>query len=124
MTTPRLQLVTALAPLLPDVRVIGYGDTTTPDVPAVPTLVVGVESIIPGAVTGYRTYGFDLIVQTPLTSGAAAADALDALVEDVLAVLDYAPEITWSECRRGVHEDRPAYKVNVTVNTLHERPTP
>ena len=121
MSRPRDLIVTALAPLEdldPTVRVIPYARTIDP--PAVPTVMVRVDRVEPAAARAgarrVRSYTFAVIVVPAKSTGDAADAEIDALLEDVLAVLDDAPDLTWTAAERGTYQDTafPAYEVTVT----------
>jgi len=124
MTSPvgaaRALLVGYLAPLEEDgIRVLEYARKIDP--PAHPTVLVRYDRVRPaGKDAGarrVRSYEFGLLCVPAKSTGAPAEDEAGALLDDVLAVLDDAPNVLWSVAERGTFEDStyPAHEITVTL---------
>ena len=125
MSKARDFLIEQLAPLedLEDpFRVLPFARGLSPA--RKPTVLVRVDEVAPVNSAGarrVRVYTFGVIVLGRHTTGDNADDEIDALLEDVLAVLDSeqlaTAGITWTAAKRGTWQDTayPAYEVTTTV---------
>lgn len=115
MTLPRTQLATMLATALPGVRIIPYAvkATLTSD-----TLMLSVAKVAPSTAGRARDYEIAVLAVVPYLDPATSEDALDALLEDVLLVLDteLSPVgIRWTTATRVVYADTwPAYDIRTS----------
>lgn len=122
MPTPRLQLIAALAPVIPDgITVEAYGRTL--DNPHTVTLMPYVDKVTPrrdiSAMSREYEYGLVLVASTD-SADPSTDDELDEALEDTLHAIDQAPGLTWTEARRSRYQDtRAAYLIAVTVHTTH-----
>ena len=118
MSKARDFLVDKLTVLEPAFRVLPYARTIDP--PRKPTVLVRVDRVEPAGEAGarrVRRYRYAVIIIPIKTNGDPAEDELDACLEDVLAAIDAAPDVTWEAAERGTWEDTafPAYEVTVSV---------
>lgn len=121
ISAARALLVSYLAPLedlTPPVRVIPYARQVSP--PDRPTVLVRFDGVAPATGAGarrVRTYRFALLCVPGKVRAEAAEDEADALLEDVLAVLDDSPQVSWSTADRGLYEDTeiPSHEVTITL---------
>lgn len=123
MTTPRQHLANLLGPRLPaDVKLIPYAEQIDP--PGQSVVMLRLDSCAPGRAGGLTAYTFALILIAGTVSVGAGDDELEALLEDVLFVLD-VPDVSaavqWDPpAVRGVYGDaapsNPSFQINVTVN--------
>lgn len=125
MTLPRALILTALNTLTAEHHLIGYSRDITP---TRTTVMVRIDEVTPTVDAIARKYTAALILVTPLTNpNGPADDDLDALLEDVLYVVDNAPGLTWTAAKRGTYATSdgipicPAYEVTITVHTSHTR---
>jgi len=110
MSNPRDVIIEHLQTNLPDakVRPAGPVDNVVSDL-----VLVRLDTIVPGVVKGRRDYTGSLLVVSG-TTGDQADDDVDDLVEDVLAVVDRTPGVTWSQAERATLDDQwPAWEVTV-----------
>lgn len=117
----RALLIEWLAPLEaldPPVRVIAHARSIDP--PKDPTVLVRYDRVRPNRAAGarrVRTFEFGLLCVPGKLTGPEAEDESTALLDDVLDVLDAAPNVTWEVAERGTYEDSsyPAHEITVTV---------
>lgn len=121
--TPRQLLADLLDAHLPsDVQLIPYAEQI--DAPNTSTVMLRLDRVEPGRAGGLTQYHFALILIAGTISVGAGDDELEALLEDVLFVLnipDVAAAVGWEPpATRQVYGDslpsNPAFQVNVTVN--------
>lgn len=126
MTTPRQALTQVLSDTsLAAYDLVPYARDLTPDRA---TIMIRVDGVTPTNDQLMRRYRFGLVLVTPrVDPGGPADDELDALLEDVLHVLDNTGpyEITWQTADRATYADArlPAYEITVTAYTTHTRGT-
>lgn len=77
--------------------------------------VVGTDEVSPGQVmAGSRSYGLTVIVVGKLSTPGLADDHLEALLDEVLEVLDTLPWGQWTKATRATYlETHPAFVVTV-----------
>jgi hypothetical protein len=126
MSNPRDVVVEHLTAELPDVLVKPHADQV--DNVVGDLVMVRLDTVVPGVVKGRRDYTGSLLLVTGATSAEAGDGDVDDLLEDVLAVLDKTPNVTWSEAKRATLDDQwHAWEVTVRypiVPSVPEPPTP
>lgn len=115
---PRQQVIDALAELTPaDYRVLPYERGI--DRPEKTTVLVELRRVVPNPdVPSARNYTFDLAIVSPRRDlDKLAGDELDAALLVLLAAVDDAPMLLWTEAERGQYKplDLPAYVVTVVA---------
>lgn len=116
----RTDVLAALA--LPPSRFRCLPNATPPDRIEVGKIVVMVyrTALEPAPQHGVRVNALDLWLLTPKESLApdGADDDLDDALDQVLAAIDAAPQLTWSTAERGVWEDSAhGYKITLSIPT-------
>lgn len=123
MSNPRDVVVEHLRAGLPDVLVKPHAegvDNLVGDL-----VMVRLDEVVPGAVKGLRAYTGSLLCATGTTSAEKGDQDVDDLLEDVLAVIDRTPGVTWSKAARAtLDETWPAWEVTVTYPIVPSVPTP
>ena len=88
------------------------GPLTRPTVAAYTTTVTNKPSVTRGV---YATEVTVLVFPAETGKPDQYENDLFTALTDVLGVLGESPAITWSEARRGIFNDRPAYQLTTTV---------
>ena len=123
MSNPRDLIVEHLGAELPDVLVKAHADQV--DNVVGDLVMVRLDTVVPGVVKGRRAYTGSLLLVTGAQSAEAGDDDVDDLLEDVLAVLDKTPNVTWTEAKRATLDDQwHAWEVTVTYPIVPSVPTP
>jgi hypothetical protein len=121
MSNPRDLIVEHLSTNLPDVKVRPAGPV---DNVAGDLVLVRLDSVVPGVVKGRRDYTGSLLCVSG-TTGDKSDDDVDDLLEDVLAVVDLTPGVSWSSAQRATLDDQwPAWEVTVRYPIVPAVPTP
>jgi hypothetical protein len=122
--TTRSEVAAALTAAVPAARVIPYAKSIDNIARDQPVLMVYRESVAPHQILGCHTETLTVWAAVP-TTDPAGEDLLDALLDDVLAVLDGKPlpSLGWDVAERDALGDAwPAYKI--TTNVVTRRNTP
>lgn len=123
MTLPRTLILAEISSLAPDHALVPYSRDI---VPTKTTVMVRLDEVTPTTERLARKYTAALVLITPRQAPGPADDELDALLEDVLYVVDNAPGLTWTDAKRGTFVVDgvpllPTYEVTITVHTVHTR---
>lgn len=121
--SPRQVVLDALAPVTQPPLAMPLVQGRWPANIARPTLAVTVGQITPQGVNTVRDWTVTVTVMTPII-GETADDDLEVAVMDVLAALDIAQPLTFTEGRRAAvaGDAYNAYQLDVTVYTQRSTP--
>lgn len=101
-----------------DARVIGYAKSVDNIARDQSVVMVYREQVVPSPLESARVDTIAVWCAVPQTDPATADDALDALLDRVLSVIDSddLPALIWSDAERGTFDDTwPAYKITATA---------
>ncbi len=116
-TNVRALLAEVLQPLAASATVDPY--LKAPESISKPAIMLGTSTVKPGP-ADTRAWTCDLYVVTPLTTPGPADDALDALLADVLDLLDANDTdraLFWESATRATYRDAyPCYLVSLTAH--------
>lgn len=130
MPTSSRQLLTGMldAALPGDVTFLPYYREIDP--PEASTVMLRLDGVDPSGVIGHRRYRYSLVLIAAKAATATGDDELEALLEDVLYVLEKdhtaGLALTWAPATRGVYPisnpTQPAFEIPITATFQKQEP--